>query len=113
MNMKTYKALCIAMVFGMPLVCSAETWKDASLVDVNCSTKVKDNPDAHTRNCAIQCAKSGFGILTEDGTFLKFDAQGNQQAEAALKDSQAKDHLRATVTGDREGNTIKVSSVKL
>ena len=52
------------MLFGMPILCAAETWKDVSLVDVNCSTKVKDKPDTHTRNCALQCSKSGFGILT-------------------------------------------------
>jgi hypothetical protein len=111
MNMN--KPLVLIALLATPLLCAAETWKDVSLVDTNCSTKVKSNPDAHTRNCALQCAKSGFGILTADGTFLKFDAQGNQQAMSALKSSQASDHLRATVTGEREGDTTKVSSLKM
>ena len=108
-----HKPLCLTIVFAMPLLCSAETWTNVSLVDQNCSAKVKDNPDAHKRDCALQCSKSGFGILTADGTFLKFDAQGNERAAAALKASEASDHLRATVTGQREGDTIKVSSLKM
>jgi hypothetical protein len=111
--MITRKVLNLAILFTAPLLCAAETWKDVSIVDVNCSTKVKSNPDAHTRDCALQCAKSGFGIVTSDGTFLKFDSQGNQEALTALKASQASDHLRATVTGDREGDTIKVKSLKM
>lgn len=108
------RRLCgLAVLFAMPLLCAAETWKDASLVDVNCSAKVKDHPDAHTRACALMCANSGFGIITSDGTFLKFDAEGNQQAVAALKASSATDHLHATVTGEREGDTIKVKSLKM
>lgn len=111
--MNKHKCVVLLAMFVTPLLCSAETWNDASIVDANCSAKVKDNPDAHTRDCAMQCAKSGFGILTTDGTFLKFDSYGNDQTVAALKASQAKDHLRATVTGERDGNTIKVKSLKM
>jgi len=105
--------LILGTIFAAPVLCAAETWNDVSIVDANCSAKVKNNPDAHTRNCAMQCAKSGFGILTADGTYLKFDSHGNDQVVAALKTSQAKDHLRATVTGERDGDTIKVQSVKM
>ena len=111
--MTLYKPLSLIMLFSAPLLCAAETWNNVSLVDVNCSAKAKDNPDGHTRKCALQCSKSGYGIVTADGSFLKFDSRGNEQAVAALKASHADDHLRATVTGDREGNTIKVKSVKL
>jgi hypothetical protein len=104
------KSLVLIALLAAPVLCAAETWKDVSLVDTNCAAKVKSNPDAHTRNCALQCAKGGFGILTADGTFLKFDSQGNEQALTVLKGSQASDHLRATVTGEREGNIIKVTS---
>ena len=70
--MNMHRSLALMALFTAPLLCAAETWNDVSMVDANCSAKVKDNPDAHTRNCAIQCAKSGFGILTADGTYLKF-----------------------------------------
>jgi hypothetical protein len=111
MNIRT--PLALLAFFAAPLLCGAETWTDVSIVDANCAAKVKTNPDAHTLNCALQCSKSGFGILTADGTFLKFDSQGNKQALRALTQSQATDHLRATVTGDREGDTVKVKSIKM
>lgn len=97
----------------LPLLCAAETWKDVTLVDVACSAKVKANPDAHTKDCALQCSKSGYAIITSDGVILKLDIKGSQDAVAALKASTNKDHLRATVTGEREGNTIKVASLKM
>jgi hypothetical protein len=111
--MNIRKPLVLIALFTAPLLCAAETWKDAALVDTSCSTKVKNNPDSHTRDCVLQCSKSGFGILTADGKFLKFDLQGNEQALVALKASQAKNHLRATVTGDRDGDTIKVESLQM
>jgi hypothetical protein len=111
MNLRN--SICLALITGAPLLSAAQTWNDVSLVDLNCSAKVKSNPDGHTRDCALQCSKSGFGILLADGSLLKLDVGGNQQAIAALKGSQLTDHLRATVTGDREVDTIKVKSLKM
>lgn len=111
--MKVHKHFALTALCMMPLLAAAETWNDVPLVDANCSMKVKANPDAHTRSCALQCAKSGYGILSSDGTFLRFDSAGNDQALAALQHSQVSNHLRVTVTGDREGDAIKVKSLKL
>jgi hypothetical protein len=111
--MNITRFLGIAILSAAPLLCVTKTWKDVALVHLNCSAKVKGSPDAHTRECAIQCAKSGFGIFTADGTLLKLDTQGNQQAITALKALQAGDHLRATVTGERDSETIKVKSLKI
>jgi hypothetical protein len=107
------RGLALFSLMATPLFCAAETWTDASLVDANCAAKVKNNPDAHTKDCALKCSKSGYGILTADGTFLKFDSQGNEQAATALKGYQTADHLRATVSGERDGDTIKVKSLKM
>lgn len=92
---------------------AAETFSDVPVVDVNCSKKVAADPDSHTRECALKCAGSGFGIVTSDKKFLKFDANGNKEITEALKASDKKDHLRADVTGDVKGDTIHVKSVKL
>jgi hypothetical protein len=94
-------------------VFAGETWKNVSLVDTMCSAKVKADPDKHTRDCAIGCEKGGFGIITADGKFLKFDDAGNAKAVAALKASSKKDHLRADVSGDLAGDTIKVTALTL
>jgi hypothetical protein len=92
---------------------AAETWTDVSLVDTACATKVKAAPDAHTTACALQCAKSGFGIIAADGAFLTLDEPGNAKVLAALKASKKADHLRVTVAGERKGDTIKVASIRL
>ena len=47
---------------------------NGTLIDVMCKDQ---DPVKHTRKCAIGCAKSGYGLLTADGKFLKFDAAGN------------------------------------
>jgi Tfp pilus assembly ATPase PilU len=82
-------------------------------VDVNCSKKVVADPDSHTRDCALKCASSGFGIVTKDQQFLKFDAAGNTKIVEALRASDKKDHLRVDVKGDVQGDTLKVTSIKL
>jgi len=101
------------ILLAMSAIASAETFKDVPVVDVNCSKKVAGAPDAHPRACALKCAASGFGILTSDNRFLKLDAAGNSQIVDALKASDKKDHLRVDVSGDVEGDTIKVASIKL
>ena len=110
------KLLIASMLIAavLPLAAAAETWKNAPLVDQNCSAKytLKD-ADTHTRGCALSCAGSGFGILTADGKFLKLDDAGAKQALAALKASKKTDHLRATVSGEQTNGTIKVESLKL
>jgi len=104
------------VLFGMsamPAFAAIETYKDVPVVDVNCSAKVAAEPDSHTRACALKCAASGFGIVTQDKHFLKFDAEGNTKVVEALEASDKKDHLRVDVSGDVQGDTLKVSSIKL
>ena len=42
--------------------------------------------DAHTRNCARQCSKAGYGILASDGRFLRFDSAGNDAGPYGSED---------------------------
>lgn len=101
----------VAVAF--PISAFAETFKDVAVVDVQCSTKVAASPDAHTRECALKCEKSGFAIVTQDQKILKLDAAGNAKVLAELKASDKKDHLRVDVTGEVKGDTLNVTSVKL
>lgn len=110
------KIASFLIMFGLgafPAFAAAASFNNVSLVDVSCSKKAAANPDAHTRSCALACEKSGFGILTADNRFLKFDAKGNKEIGDALKASNEKDHLRVNVSGQVQGDTLKVSSVKL
>jgi hypothetical protein len=110
------KAVSFLVLLGlaaMPALAAVETYDDVPVVDVNCSKKVAADPDSHTRACALKCAASGFGIVTKDKQFLKFDAEGNAKIADALKASDKKDHLRVDVSGDVQGETLKVTSIKL
>jgi hypothetical protein len=110
--MKKFVLLTATLMFAS-LCASAETWQNAPVVDKMCASKAKAEPDKHTRACALQCKGSGYGILTEKGEFLAFDAKGNDKTAAALQSTDKKDHLRATVKGTRYGNTIKVEDMTL
>lgn len=112
--MRKLASLCVLLALCvMPAIAAAETYNNVPVVDVNCSKKVAAEPDSHTRACALKCEASGFGIVTKDNRFLKFDAQGNKAIADQLKASDKKDHLRVDVSGDVQGDTLKVTSVKL
>ena len=71
--------------------------------------------EAETRECALKpaCQRSGYGVFTYDNKFLKFDPAGNRKALAALRASKKEDDLKVEVTGEIQGDTIKVASLKL
>ncbi len=114
--MRTLASLLFVLVMGLyalPSFAATETYNNVAVVDVNCSSKVAADPDSHTRACALKCAASGFGIVTTDKKFVKFDANGNSKITEALKASDKKDHLRVDVSGDLQGDTLQVKSIKL
>ena len=88
---------------------AAESW-NGTLMDVQCKSK---DATTHTRQCAIGCAKSGYGLVLPDGKFMKFDAAGDAKALAALKASKKENDLKAKVTGMLHGDMIHVDSVEL
>ena len=92
-----------------PVGLIAETWT-GTVVDVMC--KAKDLA-GHTRECALTCAKSGFGLVLSDGKFLKFDEAGNAKALGALKASSKDKDLKVKVSGTKDGETIQVESLDL
>ncbi len=104
---------CITITLAFPLQAAEQTWKSLPLMDGHCSAKMADKADAHPRSCALQCAKGGYGLITADGKFLRFDEAGNEKALAALQKSEKNDHLRATVTGTLSGDVITVSAITI
>jgi hypothetical protein len=99
----------IAALLVTSTLALAETWS-GTVVDVMCK---KNDLASHTRDCAISCAKSGFGIVLADGTFIKFDERGNVKALAALKASTKEKDLKAKVTGSKKEDVIQVESIQI
>jgi hypothetical protein len=101
------KRLALLSVF--PALMCAETW-NGTLVDAMCK---KQDLASHTTNCAVKCAKSGYGLVMGDGKFMKFDEAGNAKALAVLKATKKEKDLKAKVTGTLDGDTVQVDSVEL
>src|SRR5580704_7319649 len=111
--MKILASLLAMGLMASPALAATQTFDDVSVVDVSCSKKAAADADSHTLKCALACSKSGFGIVTANKQYLKFDASGNAKILEQLKASDKTDHLRVNVTGDVQGDTLKVTSVKL
>jgi hypothetical protein len=110
--MKKTVLATLALMIALPL--AAETWKNVSLMDAGCSTKAEAmaSPEKHTKHCAMQCSKSGYGAVV-DGKFVKFDKHGSELAMDAIKASDKKDNLRADITGERKNGEIVVSKLEM
>ena len=78
------------------------------VVDVACKGK---DLAAHTRKCALDCSRSGYGLVVQEGPFYKFDEAGNAQALELLKKSKKDHDLLVHVKGTKEGDVIKVESI--
>ena len=86
------------------------------LMDKACSAENKTMAQAlkHGKDCAQMedCVKSGYGVITADGKFLTFDAAGNQQVAAFLKQYKGSAGIKIKVEGTVEGSTVKVTAIK-
>ena len=99
------------LLFSLALfagIASAESFS-GTVVDVMCRNK---DLAGHTRECALSCAKSGYGLVQADGKFLKFDESGNARTLAALKKLGREKDLKAKVAGTMDGDVLKVESIE-
>jgi hypothetical protein len=67
----------------------------------------------HTRACALdeRCAAAGYGIFA-DGKWVKFDAQGDLLANAAIRASKRERGHYFEVRGSMRGDRFAVVSLK-
>jgi hypothetical protein len=99
--------------FGASLALVSTAYADSwtgTLVDVMCKGKDVAN---HTRQCALSCAKGGYGLVLSDGKFVKLDETGNAMTLSKLKTSTKDKDLKAKVTGKLDGEVIQVETVDL
>jgi hypothetical protein len=71
--------------------------------------------EAHTKDCLLmaECQKSGYGLYTRDNKFYTFDAEGSRKALALIKASAKMVDFEVDVTGEVQGDTLKVTSIRL
>jgi hypothetical protein len=111
--MKRFVVALIAVALVGTAAAYAEQWTNVSLIDRHCEAKYKKDADQHPTSCLLMCAKAGYGILTADGTYLKFDKAGNEKALAALKATDKKDHIRVNVTGEMKKGLLDVTELSI
>ena len=100
------KRFLFALAILAPLA-AADSFS-GTVVDVMCRGK---DLASHARECAVTCSKSGYGLVTADGKFLKFDESGNARALSALKKLTKEKDLKAKVSGTVSGDVLKVESI--
>ena len=118
--MKTlYKTmLCAGIIAGLAGAASAAEINGILMDKLCSSTALKGGQDVavkHARTCNLtpNCTKSGWGVYTADGKYIALDSAGNALALKALQSSTKKDDMKVTVSGDVQGDTIKVTDLKL
>jgi len=101
----------IATVFFMvSTVARADSWT-GRLVDAMCKVS-SEGENSFTASCSANTATHLFALELADAKLLHLDASGNEKAANAVKNVQKAD-VRATVTGSREGQIVKVESIEL
>jgi phosphoribosylamine-glycine ligase len=88
------------------------------LVDLSCAAEEGQRPEfgiKHSKACLqmAACAKSGYGVLTEDKRVLRFDKAGNDQAKKFIAALTKKNDIKITVTGSLSGDQITVNKIEL
>jgi len=113
--MRRILTLSAVLAFASALA-FAETWT-GNLIDASCAQHMKNNP------CTPTASTASFAILAS-GKLLKLDAEGNQKAAEAFKQSSngadrekdpsaAATPVTATVEGTLMGDEIKVDSIQV
>jgi hypothetical protein len=106
--------LAFAVIGVTRALASDSTTVKGYLVDVSCATKHAGEEgfaEGHDKDCLEMCAKSGYGVLTSEGKFVKFDDDGNKKAESFIKSSENEAGWKVEVTGKLSGEKMSVESI--
>jgi hypothetical protein len=82
------------------------------LVDDHCADKFKTEKAAakHPASCAAKCTKDGGDfVLFQGDKKYKLDKKGNELAKDYIAKKDAK--TKVTITGEKEGDEIKVADI--
>ena len=100
-----------------------ENWT-GFLVDADCyridqentkpgNRRVDQDRDFEVKQCAPAEKTKSFMFVDTDGQSFRLDAGGNAKAAAALRNAAREKPQRASITGTRQGNTLKVDSINI
>jgi hypothetical protein len=110
----------VLVLFVAPAITTfaADTVVKGYLLDPSCAAdlvKHERSAAGHTKGCLqlADCAKNGYGVLTDDRKFIKFDKKGNEQAKKFIAALAQNKDIKVTVSGEVNGDTMTVSKIEL
>jgi hypothetical protein len=97
---------------------AADTKVQGYLVDIACASEEGQRANfgaKHSKDCLQMpdCAKSGYGLLTDDKKIIKFDATSNEKAKQFIADLKKEKDIKVNVTGTVNGEHMTVSKIEL
>jgi hypothetical protein len=87
------------------------------LADWNCTQDMVRNGREkvlkQNRNCSLakNYDRAAYGLITQDNKYYRLDDNGNKLARELLANSPNKNSLKVIVSGDIDGDTIKVTNM--
>jgi hypothetical protein len=113
------KKLVLALFVTMAVnAFAADTVVKGYLVDTACQQEDGNKPGfgaEHTKACLRmkECVSSGYGVLTEDKKYIKFDTAGNSEARKFIDALKKTSDIRVAVTGSVDGSKMTVTKIEL
>jgi hypothetical protein len=100
---------------------AADTAVKGYLVDSSCATRIARRggllkPGAgsnHNLGCLRICEQSGYGVITEDGRYIRFDEDGNAKARKFIAKITKTSEIKVTVNGSLNGDKMTVGKIEL
>ncbi len=107
MKRRLFQAAAASFLFSFSLTCFGESL-EGYLMPSKCKS---EDPASHTKDCALACKSSGFGLVTASGEYVAFNPAGNKKAEEILTSTDKSGDLRVSVQGTRKGPLLDVESI--
>jgi len=97
---------------------AADTKVQGYLVDIACASEEGQRANfgaKHSKECLQMpdCAKSGYGVLTDDKKVIKFDTASNEKAKQFIADLKKDKDIKVNVTRTINGERMTVSKIEL
>jgi hypothetical protein len=110
----------VAILLGMGFSAAAQGAQIQGVIaDWNCVQPMvqqgREKVLKRRRSCSLmkEYKRGAYGLITDDRKFYRLDDAGNHHVLELLGNTPDKDNLKVVVTGDLEGNTIKVANMSI
>ena len=106
------------MSCGLSAAPAGDTVVKGYLIDGSCAARKAGKPHAlaaHSKACLQMpaCKASGYGVLTGERQFIRFDAHGNQMAQEFISHTAKEIGIKVAVSGIVDSGKITVRKIEL